>query len=749
MIRTHLRIQIGISAGFRAAGAARVVRVGNRVLLRRFTDTAHNDATLRTIFDSEPAWKDFNSKRSGEFTGLFDNKQLVSAHSITEFTAKSLARAQNMVADILQSKSPQELKSVILKLDILSDTICKVIDMVAFVRMSHPDPHFVEVAERSHQEMYNFMNFLNTAVELHDLLEKVLGSPEIVAGLSHEELAVGKILLSDFKKSGVNLDPRQRQYFVDKCSQVIRAGHEFVSGVEPSVDSLTFSASEVYGLDPSLAYSLKKFGGKVRIPTSGLICDIALRTIINEDVRKKLWLAQRTTTRQQKEHLKEFLQARAKVANLTGCKSFAEYELRDKMAKSPENVNRFLMDLIDRLHPKAEKQIDKLASLKVANTKDSQVFQPWDRDYYFTKYMYSKRTKSKTSDVLNAYFSLGTVIQGLSRLFTSIYGIRFEPAETRPGEVWADDVRRLNVVSESEGKVGVMYCDLFQRMGKSPNPAHFTVQCSRELLPHELNDELCNDSSVVTTDAGVHFQLPIIALICDFVRNSDGTCLLSFSELETLFHEMGHAIHSMLGKTKLHNISGTRCATDFVELPSVIMEHFAASPQVLGLFARHYQTDEPLPAEALQKYLGGQNFLKDAETYHQVIMSLLDQKLHSELTAGDDFDPGEIYYNLEKQYGLFPAQKSSDWYAQFGHLFGYGATYYCYLFDRAISDRIWQKLFKTDPLSREAGEKFKSEVLAWGGSRDPWLCVARALDEPELESGDEFAMLRIGDSLEI
>lgn len=724
-----------------------------QVFNRCFSGNSANDATLRKVFDCESAWRDFNSSKMTSYTGLFDNKRLNSAQSINEFTNDSYNRAQQMVEEILSSESPEELKSVIRKLDILSDTICKVIDMVAFIRMSHPNPKFVRAAEQSHEAMFNFMNFLNTSVELHNLLEKVLGNPDIFKALSSEEKVVGQVLLSDFKKSGVNLEPLLRQKFVDYANQIIRSGHEFAAGVtEPFTDSLQFSTADVYGMDPSLVKSLKSFGGKISIPTSGPVCDLALQTITDEEVRKELWLAQRSTSQGQKDMLKHFLQARAQLAGLTGRKSFAEYELSDKMAKSPDNVNRFLIDLIKRLHPRAKSQLDNLAKMKADNSKSQicQQLQPWDRDYYYAKYMYAKRSKRKTADFLPAYFSLGTVIQGLSRLFTSIYGIRFEPAETKPGEVWAGSVRKLNVVSETEGRVGVIYCDLFQRIGKSPNPAHFTVQCSREILPNELHDDLHNESSVITTSDGSRFQLPIIALICNFVRNEEyGLCLLTFSELETLFHEMGHAIHSMLGRTKLHNVSGTRCATDFVELPSVLMEHFAASPKVLGLFARHYQTDEPLPIEALESHLYIQSLLNDADTYHQVLMSLLDQQLHSEVALDDNFDPGSIYYELEKQYGLFPAQKQSSWYAQFGHLFGYGATYYCYLFDRAISDRIWHKLFKADPLSRQAGETFKNEVLAWGGSRDPWLCVARALNEPELERGDENAMLKIGESLEI
>jgi intermediate peptidase len=225
--------------------------------------------------------------------------------------------------------------------------------------------------------------------------------------------------------------------------------------------------------------------------------------------------------------------------------------------------------------------------------------------------------------------------------------------------------------------------------------------------------------------------------------------LLTFSEVETLFHEMGHAIHSMLGRTKLHNVSGTRCMTDFVELPSVLMENFASSPEVLALYARHHETQEPLPYSLLNAYLYNRSLFKYSDLSHQIKLSLLDQYMHDSRALQNAFDPHQIYYELESKFGLFEPHIDSQWHTYFGHLFGYGATYYCYLFDRAIADRIWCKLFSDNPLNRDAGEKFREEVLAWGGSRDPWQCVAGVLDEPDLNSGDEHAILQIGQSLKL
>jgi intermediate peptidase len=133
--------------------------------------------------------------------------------------------------------------------------------------------------------------------------------------------------------------------------------------------------------------------------------------------------------------------------------------------------------------------------------------------------------------------------------------------------------------------------------------------------------------------------------------------------------------------------------------------------------------------------------------YNQIVLSMLDQKFHSEIAADPSFNLDESYFELESQHSLFPAHSKSRWYAQFGHLVSYSATYYSYLFDRAIANLVWDKIFKECPLSREGGEKFLREILVWGGSRNPWECVASALDMPDLVKGDERAMALIGQSL--
>jgi intermediate peptidase len=212
---------------------------------------------------------------------------------------------------------------------------------------------------------------------------------------------------------------------------------------------------------------------------------------------------------------------------------------------------------------------------------------------------------------------------------------------------------------------------------------------------------------------------------------------------------MGHAIHSILGRTAFQNVSGTRCATDFAELPSVLMEHFAADPSVLALFASHYETDKPLPYEMVAEKLALDKKFEAADVENQIILSMLDQSLHSSLPLSSSFSSTQVYHNIQHQHGVLPPDPAGTcWQGFFGHLYGYGATYYSYLFDRVLARRVWQKVFRDGKeegsIDRTNGERMKEAVLKHGGARDPWTCLSDVLGDERLKPGGEQAMQLVG-----
>jgi intermediate peptidase len=268
--------------------------------------------------------------------------------------------------------------------------------------------------------------------------------------------------------------------------------------------------------------------------------------------------------------------------------------------------------------------------------------------------------------------------------------------------------------------------------------------------------EAAGDGMAISSSERAHKQLPTVALICGFKGPSDKKpSLLSFDEAKfTFFHEFGHAVHSLLGRTSLQNVSGTRCVADFSEFPSILTEYFFSNPSVLSLFARHWQTDAPIPLSLVDQHMRIDKLFSASRTERQILLSLLDQALYTRTPADladSSFSAVNVYHDLQDRYTAIGRDPpGTSWPGFMGHLFGYGATYYSYLFDRAIAARVWKKVFSEGEaggaVDRENGERLAREVLRFGGGRDPWKCVANVLggEDAEVEEGGEKAMECVG-----
>ncbi|KAL2123236.1 hypothetical protein VTJ04DRAFT_3691 [Mycothermus thermophilus] len=740
----------------------------------------HDDASLRAIFDQPDFWAEFSRVSNGPRVGLFRNSYLKDAKGFYTFANVSLQKARAIVERVLAASTVDEYRAIVRNLDRLSDILCRVLDMADFVRIAHPDRYTQRCANSAWEMVYQYMNELNTMTGLHDQLAAAMNNPEVTAAWSEEEKTVAEVLHLDFTKSAVNLPQKYRDRFVELSSEISNVGSVFAQSVEPEQDKLILPSSDMHGMDPLQARALTR-NGKVHLPTLSGEAALALRTVHDPETRKAIFYATRTASRQSVEILEYLMRLRYELATLSGFESYGHLALRDRMmARSPEAVERFLRALAENNRPRAQQEVAELLLEKRKVFPNASRLDPWDKDYYSDVIRQPLRVsggRQSNGDVLAPFFSIGIVMQGLSRVFTSLYGIRLVPRQPLDGETWHPDVRRLDVISDTEGHVAVLYCDLFYREDKSPNPAHYTLRCSREIFEPEMAEaweqarqqpdddhvtwpQFANPETAATD--GMAFsrcpngssikQLPTIVLVCDFPRPSPPgkqPALLSFFQVETLFHEMGHAIHSILARTSFQTVSGTRCATDLAELPSTLMEYFASDASVLGQFARHYETDEPLPYRMVAQKVRQARRFEGVDTEHQIILAMLDQALHSRLAARPDFDSTEIFHGLQRTFGSAPPDPpGTRWQGFFGHLSGYGSTYYSYLFDRVLAQRVWDVVFKSGAegtaLKRENGEHLRQSLLKWGGGRDPWKCLAEVLREEELAEGGEKAMEMVG-----
>ncbi|WVF72247.1 hypothetical protein IAT40_007059 [Kwoniella sp. CBS 6097] len=732
--------------------------------------------------------------------GLFLFPPLTQPGNLVPLTERTLVLASAIVQRICnapQDPSGKELRLVVKNLDRLSDVLCGVIDMCELVRNVHPDKEWVAESDRAYETLCSFMNELNTSTGLYESLRQAVSHP-YPSPLSAAELKVAQTFISDFERSGIHLPPAARAKFVRLSDSLLSLGRTFLSFASSGPSStplieLPEPEKLLAGMGSQFIDSLprKRRGGSAFVVPGSWEAQMIARYAREGEARRLVYVGGMREDPERVAVLESMLKERAELANVLGKETWADVALTDKMAKNPTNVLGFLSSLAQHHKPSAASDVATLQRIK-ATTLTGNYYDPsngsrshlpplyaWDRDYYAEKYM---STLAPTSSLppITPYFSTGTAMAGLSSIFSKLYGISFVPRPVSDGEVWHPSVRRLDVVDENEGTIGVIYCDLFSRPGKPPSAAHYTVRCSRRVDDDDVHGDGLAEGWDEDYGIGLEvegerlkgkegrYQLPIVVLTTDFGTVDSGRpALLGWNDLETLFHEMGHAIHSMIGRTEFHNVSGTRCATDFVELPSILMEHFVSSPSVLSTFARHYATDDPIPTGLIQAHLGINQSLAALETHGQITMAMLDQKYHSISRHDRRIESTRIWHDLQSEIGVVPPVEGTAWQTQFGHLYGYGATYYSYLFDRAIAGKVWSTLFDTDKnknasagvgvgggiLSREGGEKLKEKVLKWGGGKDPWVMVGDVIssdgsgasrESEEVSKGDERAMEIVG-----
>ncbi|GAA5930876.1 metalloendopeptidase [Sporobolomyces koalae] len=771
------------------------ISAGQRAVQPSLTPSRPLDDVLHQAFDT-PSTSYATSPTVARPAGLFNQPALVHPSGFPTLASKTTLRAKVLVDRIVrlgQAPRPgsiqdaeQALLVMVKNLDRLSDLLCGVIDLAELVRNVHPDLAWVEGANAAYEQLCEYMNELNVHVGLYEGLKTIHSllpastpskSPELFAAY-----AVATPFLRDFEKSGIHLPEHERAEFVTLSTSILQLGRRFLQNAADSEarEPVSVTRAEVeaaFGTITARKIFPVELGDEGWLDPTSWEGRVLARHHPSAVVRKRFYVASHAAPQDHVETLEQLLLERGKLANLVGRNSWAEVALEDKMARTPESVQGFLDALERHNRPLAEKDLDTLRQVKALQFAQTDAgsrgdharkINAWDRDFL------TDLTGSSTSPLpdVSPFFSVGACFAGLSKLFTSLYGIRFEIEEPNVGEVWAPGVRKLKVMDEDEGRIGTIYCDLFAREGKAPGAAHYTVRCSRRVDDDDVEGDFNGKSYAIVDGVQVQrsdmegivvepteyrgrpgkHQEPIVVLVCAF-GNSEGAgnapAFLQWHEVETLAHETGHALHSMIGRTEYHNVAGTRCATDFVEFPSILMEHFISSPSVLAQFAKHHRTGHTLPSSIFDQLLAERSRFSALETSSQIMMAALDQAYHSSSVATTasqqtDFDSTRILADIQARYHVIPHAPGTAWQTQFGHLFGYGATYYSYLFDRAIAARVFSTQFAQDPLNREQGELLKKKVLRFGGGREPWELIGELVQDDRVARGGKEAMEEVG-----
>ncbi len=431
----------------------------------------------------------------------------------------------------------------------------------------------------------------------------------------------------------------------------------------------------------------------------------------NRELRKQMYeaytsMGNHNDANDNKEVLKQILTLRLEKARLMGFDTYAAYVLDDNMAKKPENVMNFLHDLWGYSLQNAKKEAAELQKIMDREGKGEKLA-AWDWWYYAEKLRQEKYNLNE--DEIKPYFSQEDVQKGLFYVVDQLYGLKLTPVDTL--SVYNPEVKTY-LVNDADGAfLGVFYADYLPRSTKRSGAwmSNFREQ-----------------------KAGVR---PLIYNVASFTKpTADTPSLLSIDEARTMFHEFGHALHGMLTQCTYAGVSGTSVAQDFVELPSQLMEHWAIEPEVLKVYAKHYQTREPISDELIAKIENQNLFNQGFMTTELLAAALLDMELHL-LTDTQNLDVVAYEKHIMDQLGLIPEIAPRYRATYFNHIMGgYEAGYYSYLWAERLDADAFAYFKEKGIFNPEVANAFRKNILERGGSDDPMkLYISFRGCEPKLE----------------
>jgi intermediate peptidase len=641
---------------------------------------------LATAFNTRPGRK-LNLSLTKDVVGLFGVPELRSHEGFYAMKERAVWDTDKLISESCSSNRTRKIVEVF---DELSDTLCKVADLAEFVRIAHPQAAYSQAAEDACISISGIVEKLNTNQELYCALRAVVDAGDKFP-TSLVDQHVARLFLFDFEQSGIHLSEKERKRVVALNDSILHLGQRFIAGaLAPraiSKDSLPSNLRQFFSVD----------GDQVLV--TGLYADSP--NVMAREAAYRIFLH---PDKHQEYLLSEMLSSRHELAQLCGFATFSHRALKSSTAETPEMVKEFLEILGEQLQKRAAADFNTMKEMKSAEYPGfvGQNLAPWDTPYY--TYKVKRDWLQVDNSEFTPYFSLGTCMEGLNNLMNNLYSINLVNDEMAPGEVWASDVYKLAVFHEREGLLGHIYCDFYERPGKPNQDCHFTIRGGKELP----------DGT---------YQNPAVVLMLNLpTPRWSHPSLLTPGMVDNLFHEMGHAMHSMLARTCYQHITGTRCTTDFAEVPSVLMEYFAADPRVVRTFARHFQTQECMPEDMLVRLCASKHLFAASEMQLQAFYSALDQRYHgSHPLQGSTTD---VLAELQNQYYGIPYVPNTAWQLRFSHLVGYGAKYYSYLLSRAVAAWIWQTCFEADPLNSSSGERYRQQCLVHGGGKPARELVA-------------------------
>lgn len=568
-----------------------------------------------------------------------------------------------------------------------------------------------EIALRVQPKLTEFSNDLSLNPELFARVKYVYEHP---GRLKKEDKKLLEDTYQGFARSGAALSDADKELYRKYSSELSALTLQFGQNALAGTNAFTLNIT-----DPKVVAELPAFvkegmaadaktrgekGWTVTLQQPSYLPFMTYSS--NRDLKEKLWRARSTIALGGEfdncENVKKIANTRLKIANLLGYKCYADYVLERRMAENTPTVNAFLEELLTATKSYADADY-RMVSDYAASLGFKGQLMPWDWSYYTEKYKDEKYALN--TELVKPYLKLENVKKGVFMLANKLYGLNFTPND-KIG-VYHPDVTAYDVTDESGRFMAVLYLDFFPRESKRSG-AWMT----------EFRGAKIEDGEETR---------PLVSLVMNFTKPTEtAPSLLTFDELETFLHEFGHALHGMLGEGKYESQTGTSVYRDFVELPSQLMENWATEKEFLDLWAVHYETGEPIPADLVDRIVAAQNYLAAYSNVRQLSFGLTDMAWHT-LTEPFEGDVVEFEAASMTPTQVLPVVAGTAMAPSFGHIFsgGYAAGYYGYKWAEVLEADAFSLFKEKGIFNREVASSFRENVLSKGGTEHPMELYVR------------------------
>jgi thimet oligopeptidase len=529
--------------------------------------------------------------------------------------------------------------------------------------------------------------------------------------LAGDALKLYEDTMRDYRRAGLHLPKEQRDKLESLNKELARISTEFDRNISEAKVVVTYDAAELEGVPASFLESVRTPEGRY-----DLLANVTPHYLVvtqnakREAARRRMEEAHDKVAQEKNTVLLDRLVAlRDEIASRLGYASWADYRIEPKMAKTTERAAAFLEDLVKGLEPKFRAEVDAFRAMKVRDTGDPAArIEAWDWRYYENQL--KKEKYQVDAEALRPYFEFERTLAGMFDIYQRIFGLKFE--QLRNDQPWAPGVNLYAAIDEKTGEpMGLFYLDNFPRDGKYNHFAQFTIAKGR-VRPDGL------------------YERPVVALVCNFAApTAKEPSLLSHREVQTLFHEFGHALHSLTTRARFADQSQTSVPGDFVEAPSQMLEHWVWDPATLNRFAAHWQDPSKKIDPALIERLKEARKATAGVYYRrQLALGTSDLALHARPQNRGGKDAQTVLNEATARVFIAPPA-GTHFGAGWGHLTGYDAGYYGYLWAEAISADM-ASVFRQAPnglMDVAVGRRLRDEIYAVGGSRDAEESIRRFL----------------------